>query len=114
MVFPESGTGWPTKFLWRAHVLPRKRVAKLTLAERRAIFRETKLVVRHSLRTLGRNFSDLPKSWLIHRAWKRKQGICPNHETPLRHATIGGRTTAWCPDAVNPESSLVPINYAVT
>jgi formamidopyrimidine-DNA glycosylase len=34
---------------------------------------------------------------LIHQKWKRN-GICPKHRTPLRHATIGGRTAAWCPN----------------
>jgi len=49
-----------------------------------------------SLQTLGKDFSDPPRNWLIHQKWKR-DGICPRHRTPLRQGTIGGRTTAWCP-----------------
>lgn len=93
--FSGIGNWMADEILWRSQVLPRKRVAKLTLAERRALFRETKFVARQSLRTLGENDSDLPKSWLIHERWS-KEGVCPKHKTPLRKAIIGGRTTAWC------------------
>jgi formamidopyrimidine-DNA glycosylase len=60
------------------------------------LLRETKFVVKKSMATLGRDYSDPPRGWLIHQRWKR-DGICPRHGTPLRRATIGGRTTAWCP-----------------
>ena len=53
-------------------------------------------VKRRSLETLGRDNSDPPASWLIHERWSSK-GVCPIHQAPLRRATIGGRTTAWCP-----------------
>ena len=93
--FPGIGNWMADEILWRAKVLPSKRTAKLTARERDAIFRATKFVVRRSLETLGKDFSDPPRSWLIHQKWKRA-GICPIHRTPLRHATVAGRTTAWC------------------
>jgi formamidopyrimidine-DNA glycosylase len=77
--------------------LPSKRIRKLTATERAAISRATKWVVRRSLATLGKDFSDPPKNWLIHQKWKRG-GICPIHRVPLHHATVAGRTTAWCPE----------------
>jgi formamidopyrimidine-DNA glycosylase len=83
------------EILWRAKVLPSKRVRKLSVRERSAIFRAIKWVVHRALETLGKDFSDPPKNWLIHQKWKRR-GICPIHRTPLRHATVAGRTTAWC------------------
>jgi formamidopyrimidine-DNA glycosylase len=94
--FPGVGNWMADEILWRAGVLPATRVGKLTASEHAAIFRATKFVVKKSLETLGKDFSDPPKSWLIHQKWKR-DGICPRHRTPLRHATIGGRTAAWCP-----------------
>jgi formamidopyrimidine-DNA glycosylase len=94
--FSGIGNWMADEILWRAKVLPPKRTGKLTERERTAVFRATKFVVRKSLETLGKNFSDPPKNWLIHQKWKR-DGICPRHRTPLRHAMIGGRTTAWCP-----------------
>lgn len=92
--FSGIGNWMADEILWRAKVLPSKRTGKLTRRERAAIFRATKFVVRRSLETLGRDFSDPPKNWLIHQKWKRN-GVCPRHRTPLRHAMISGRTTAW-------------------
>jgi formamidopyrimidine-DNA glycosylase len=94
--FPGIGNWMADEILWRAKVLPSKRTRRLSAREREAIFRATKFVVRRSLETLGKDFSDPPRSWLIHQKWKRN-GVCPIHRSPLRHATIGGRTTAWCP-----------------
>lgn len=94
--FPGIGNWMADEILWRAKVLPSKRIRKLAARERAAIFRATKWVVHRSLETLGKDFSDPPQNWLIHQKWKRG-GICPIHRTPLRHATVAGRTTAWCP-----------------
>ena len=94
--FSGIGNWMADEILWRSKVLPSKRTGKVTRRERAAIFRATKFVVRRSLETLGKDFSDPPKNWLIHQKWKRN-GICPRHRVPLRHAIIGGRTTAWCP-----------------
>jgi formamidopyrimidine-DNA glycosylase len=94
--FSGIGNWMADEILWRAKVLPSKRTAKLTARERSAIFRATKFIVRRSLETLGQDFSDPPRNWLIHQKWKR-DGVCPIHRTSLRHATVAGRTTAWCP-----------------
>jgi len=94
--FPGIGNWMADEILWRAKVLPSKWTGRLTARGRAAIFRATKFVVRRSLQTLGKDFSDPPRNWLIHQKWER-DGVCPIHRTPLRHATVAGRTTAWCP-----------------
>jgi formamidopyrimidine-DNA glycosylase len=94
--FPGIGNWMADEILWRVKIHPATRAGKLTPKQRAALFRETKFVVRESLRTLGKDFSDPPRTWLIHQRWK-SDGICPKHRRPLRRATIGGRTTAWCP-----------------
>jgi formamidopyrimidine-DNA glycosylase len=94
--FPGIGNWMADEILWRAKVLPSKRTGKLTSRERGAVFRETKFVVKRSLETLGEDFSDPPRNWLIHQKWKRN-GVCPKHRSPLKHAAIAGRPTAWCP-----------------
>ena len=94
--FPGIGNWMADEILWRAKVLPSKRIRKLSAREHAELFRATKFVVRRSLATLGTDFSDPPRNWLIHQKWKR-DGVCPIHRTPLRHATVAGRTTAWCP-----------------
>ena len=93
--FPGIGNWMADEILWRAKVLPAKRIRKLTASDRAVLFRATKFVVRRSLETLGKDFSDPPRNWLIHQKWKR-DGVCPKHRTPLRHATVAGRSTAWC------------------
>jgi formamidopyrimidine-DNA glycosylase len=93
--FSGIGNWMADEILWRAKIHPAKRAGELTAPKRATLFRETKFVVRESLRTLGKDFSDPPRSWLIHQKWKRL-GVCPRHRTPLKHAMIGGRTTAWC------------------
>jgi formamidopyrimidine-DNA glycosylase len=94
--FPGIGNWMADEILWRAKIHPAIRAAKLKPANRAALLKETKFVARESLRTLAKDFSDPPKSWLIHQRWKTS-GVCPKHKTLLRRATIGGRTTAWCP-----------------
>jgi len=94
--FPGIGNWMADEILWRAKVLPSKRIRRLTAQDRHQLFRATKFVVRRSLEMLGKDFSDPPRNWLIHQKWKR-DGVCPIHRTPLRHATVAGRTTAWCP-----------------
>lgn len=94
--FPGIGNWMADEILWRARIHPSKRTARLTSSQRTALLRETKFVARESLRIIGRNDSDLPRSWLIHRRWKAG-GVCPRDDTKLKRATIGGRTTAWCP-----------------
>ena len=94
--FAGIGNWMADEILWRARVLPAKRIARLTRDERDLIFRATKFVVKTALTTTGRDFSDPPKNWLIHQKWKRN-GVCPKHRIPLRRATIGGRSTVWCP-----------------
>ncbi len=94
--FSGVGNWMADEILWRAKVLPAKQTGKLTNNELAAVFRETKFVARHALRIIGADFSDPPKSWLIHERW-RSGGKCPRDHTLLQRATVGGRTTAWCP-----------------
>jgi formamidopyrimidine-DNA glycosylase len=93
--FSGIGNWMADEILWRAKILPSRSAGKLNAQKREALFRETKFVAARSLETLGRDYSDPPRTWLIHQRWKSK-GVCPIHRTALRRATIGGRTTAWC------------------
>jgi formamidopyrimidine-DNA glycosylase len=93
--FPGIGNWMADEILWRSKIHPAAKPASLTRGQRVALLKETKFVARESLRTLGQNFSDPPRSWLIHQRWKAG-GVCPKHKIKLCRATIGGRTTAWC------------------
>lgn len=94
--FSGIGNWMADEILWRAKVLPSKIVKALTARERAALFRATRFVARASLRLMAPDLSDPPEGWLIHQRW-REGGRCPLHGVILRRATIGGRTTAWCP-----------------
>lgn len=94
--FPGIGNWMADEILWRAQIPPRRLAGKLTALKMDALWRETRFVVRESLKSIGAHNSDPPKSWLIHQRWSR-DGKCPRHQTLLRREKIGGRTTAWCP-----------------
>ena len=94
--FSGIGNWMADEILWRARILPSKRAGGLNAEERNRLFRATKFVARESLRIIGPDDSKLPRSWLIHQRWSAG-GKCPRHKTLLCRATIGGRTTAWCP-----------------
>ena len=94
--FSGIGNWMADEILWRARIYPGEKAGRLTTAEQKRVWRETRFVARQSLKTLGANDADLPATWLIHERWSAN-GVCPKHRVPLRRATIGGRTTAWCP-----------------
>lgn len=94
--FAGIGNWMADEILWRAKIVPAKPAGALSAPQRARLFQETRVVASESLRIVGPNFGDLPRDWLIHQKWKR-DGTCPRHQTPLRKAMIGGRTTAWCP-----------------
>lgn len=94
--FPGIGNWMADEILWRAKIAPARLAGKLSEKDRANLRSETRFVSREALRIIGHDNSDLPASWLIHERWSRK-GICPLHGIALKRATIGGRTTAWCP-----------------
>ncbi len=94
--FAGIGNWMADEILWRAGIAPNRKSGAIEAKERTALLRATRFVARESLRIIGHDYSDPPDSWLIHERWKAS-GICPRHGTELQRATIGGRTTAWCP-----------------
>ena len=109
--FSGVGNWMADEILWRAHIFPGRTPQTFNESERKLIWRETRLVARQSLKILGTDDSHLPRNWLIHQRWNFA-GVCPKHRTRLRRATIGGRTTAWCPrcqpDPVRPKRKTKP------
>lgn len=102
--FPGIGNWMADEILWRARLAPQRAAGSLGAAEQRTLHRECRRVARQALRAIagvgGRLPPDLnvniPDSWLFHHRWE-KGGLCPRCATPLRHATVGGRTSCWCP-----------------
>ncbi len=94
--FPGVGNWMADEILWRARIAPGMRSGDLNATQQAALRRATRFVSSEALRIIGHDYADPPKTWLIHQRWKAG-GVCPRDETTLSRATIGGRTTAWCP-----------------
>jgi formamidopyrimidine-DNA glycosylase len=76
------------EILWRAGIDPNRPPASIDATERKALHR----VIRTTLRTLerrgGSHTGDMPRDL---------DRPCPRDGSPLARATVGGRTTFWCP-----------------
>jgi formamidopyrimidine-DNA glycosylase len=102
--FPGVGNWMADEILWRACLAPQRTAGSLQPVEVRALQRETRRVARQALRVIagvgGKLPPDLnvhiPPAWLFTHRWE-KGGDCPRCGTALKHATVGGRTSCWCP-----------------
>ena len=94
--FPGVGNWMADEILWRARVDPRTLCGKLKPALVKSVWRETREVSATALATVGVDFSDPPEGWFFHVRWK-DGGHCPRCSASLNTATVGGRTTRWCP-----------------
>lgn len=76
--------------LWRARLHPRRAAGELTTDELDHLRRVLRAATRDAIRKGGVHTGD----FIAH----RKRGApCPRCGTTLERATIGGRTTFWCP-----------------
>jgi formamidopyrimidine-DNA glycosylase len=78
------------EILWRARLNPRRETGSLSVEELDTLRRELRAAVRSAVRLGGAHTGDL----IAHR---ERGGACPRCGTTLERATIGGRTTFWCP-----------------
>jgi formamidopyrimidine-DNA glycosylase len=78
------------EILWRARLSPRRVPAELSTEELDALRRATRAALRTAIRKGGAHAGRLNP----HRV---RGGRCPRCGTELERATIGGRTTFWCP-----------------
>jgi formamidopyrimidine-DNA glycosylase len=94
--FPGIGNWMADEILWRSKVCPKRACSGLSPGTVRTLWRELRRVSRAAMATIGRDFSDPPKTWLFPHRW-RGGGICPRDGTALVREEVGGRTTCWCP-----------------
>ena len=78
------------EILWRARLGPRRIPNELSTEELDALRRATRAAMRDAIRLGGAHTGHL----IPHRV---RGGRCPRCGTELERATIGGRTTFWCP-----------------
>jgi formamidopyrimidine-DNA glycosylase len=100
-IFPGVGNWMADEILWQVKLHPATRAGDLGTSQQHDLWRASRAICRTALKTIGLDWSEPPKNWLIHRRWK-KGGRCPRDGTLLDHGTIASRTTAWCPVCQKP------------
>jgi formamidopyrimidine-DNA glycosylase len=87
--------------LYQAGIAPRRRASTLSAAEARRLRARIRSVIGRAVRA-GSDSDRFPRGWLFHRRWGHRRGGPPAltvRGEPIRHETVGGRTTAWVPTA---------------
>jgi formamidopyrimidine-DNA glycosylase len=78
------------EILWQAGISPRRRSGSLSADELDELRRGTRRAIRNAIRRGGANTGELNPE-------RQPEGRCPRCGGELSRATIGGRTTYWCP-----------------
>lgn len=76
--------------LWQARIAPRRPTAQLTEEELDRLRRELRAAVRSAIRRGGVHTGNFVEA-------RGREGACPRCGHALHRATVGGRTTYWCP-----------------
>lgn len=88
------GNLYADEILFRARIHPGIEAARLSDKDLSRFFRATRCVLERAI-ALKTDFNHLPKSWLLKH--REKGGRCPRCGRALKSATIGGRTSWFCP-----------------
>lgn len=85
--------------LYQAGIAPKRRASALSAAEARRLRAKIRSVIGRAVGA-GSDSDRFPRWWLFHRRWGHRRGGPPAltvRGEPIRHETVGGRTTAWVP-----------------
>ncbi len=91
--FPGIGNWMADEALWQLRLPPDTPAGTTPPAPLHRVLRK---ITTTALRTIGRDWSDPPPTWLFRHRWK-PGGHCPRCQTPLTRADLRGRTACWCP-----------------
>ncbi|MGE9295656.1 MAG: Fpg/Nei family DNA glycosylase [Puniceicoccales bacterium] len=103
--FPGVGNWMADEILWRAKLHPAMRAGSLSAEQRETLYGKVREVCADALHAIAGVGEDapppdlnvnIPDDWLFWHRWK-DGGYCPIHGLELIRETIGGRTSAWCP-----------------
>jgi len=76
--------------LWRASLAPQRRSSSLTTPDQRRLHHHLRATLDDLLQRGGAHLGDLMPA-------RHPGGRCPRDGTELRHSTVGGRSSWWCP-----------------
>jgi formamidopyrimidine-DNA glycosylase len=79
--------------LWQARISPRRPAGELSVEELDGLRRALRAATRSAIRKGGVHTG----AFIAHRNAPRPPRVCPRCGATLERATIGGRTTFWCP-----------------
>jgi formamidopyrimidine-DNA glycosylase len=95
-MFPGVGNWMADEVVWRMRVAPGVLAGEVDPV---AVHREVRAVARGAMRTIGRDWSDPPATWLFRHRWK-DGGRCPRCGGELVREELRGRTACHCPACV--------------
>jgi formamidopyrimidine-DNA glycosylase len=78
------------EILWRTYLDPRRPADELDTDELDRLWREMRSIIRMSVRRGHAGISEVIPE-------RRRDGHCPRCGAEMVRATVGGRTTFWCP-----------------
>jgi len=84
--------------LYQAGIDPRRRANSLSEDEARRIRDRLKRVIETAVKVDAVK-ARFPKSWLFHHRWGKNSEAVTHRGEKIEHITLGGRTTAWVPEA---------------
>jgi formamidopyrimidine-DNA glycosylase len=79
------------EILWRARLSPRRVAGELTADELDHLRRAVRAALRDAIKNGGAHTGHFTPH-------RERGGRCPRCRAELERATIGGRTTFWCPE----------------
>jgi formamidopyrimidine-DNA glycosylase len=77
--------------LWQARIAPQRDTGSLSTDELDRLRRELRKALRLAIRHGGVHTGEFVRA-------RRHERVCPRDGHPLERATVGGRTTWWCPE----------------
>lgn len=75
--------------LWQSKISPAKRVDELQPAEVAALYRAVRQTLQRAIAAGGSHTGRVIPA-------RHEGGVCPRCGAPMRHGTVGGRSTWWC------------------
>ena len=94
--FPGVGNWMADEILWRARLHPSIPAGMLTSTQAQRLWQTVRWVSRTAVRIISDDWT-YPQNWLFTHRWEAG-GRCPRCRSDLDRATVGGRTTCWCPE----------------
>ena len=93
--FPGIGNWMADEILWQTRLHPKALGGALSPLQIQNLYFSIRKIGREAMRSIGKDWSDPPRSWLFLHRWK-PGGTCPRCHRYLARDSVGGRTTSWC------------------